>query len=206
MFKIQRYNFEGYYNLCSFDFDRKIYVIHGDYEHNIINSLYNNKSNPEGIIMLNNNIIDDIDNFIKKKILTIFPANNFINYLSFYENLDIFKKIRNEKPLDLAHLNYLLTILELDESHLNNYKEGLDYLLDMKLALIKSCLIKSEILFVILDPNENKKNDNVILINTLNYLEAKLDKIIIIIDDSRHIESSELFYIKYFQGYISKKL
>lgn len=205
MFKYSRYNFEGYHNLCTYDFEQKVYIVVGDYKHNVINSLSNKYAPKKSELSYDGKKIDDVINFISKNSSLILPSNNFIKYLNFKDNL---KVAINLKELDLEISDSFSIVLEMldckkfESKMMNN----LDYLVELKLSLAKCLILDTPIIYVVLNKDLEYRRDNQLFIDEVLKINEEYKKIIIILDDSRQINADNAIFLKYFQGYIANKI
>lgn len=206
MFKLLRYNCEGYANLFTYEFHRGVYVLHGDFNNNLINSFYNGIENKQGGVFFEEKKINSAIDFAKNEACVIFENDNFIPYLSIEENIEFFRKIKNEREECGFSTNYIFDLFDLDVALLHTKISKYDYLVEMKLAIIKSILTNDNVIFICLSDDDNVSQENTELINTIAYLNDKIDKIFIISDIGRHYDKRNVIYLKYFHGFVSEKI
>ncbi len=206
MFKLQRYNCEGFANLFTYDFNIGVYVLHGDFNNNLINSFYNGIENIQGAVFFKDQQIDSVIDFGKNEAGIIFENNNFISYLTFKENLSFYRKVKKEKDVYDYNYDEVFKYLDLDSSLYTKKVINNTYFEEIKLAIAKSILSNDNVIFISLSKNEELHQENTELINILVKLNVKIKKIFIISDIGRHYNSRNVIFLKYFHGFISEKI
>ncbi len=204
MFKLLRYNCNGYNNLFTYEFFQKIYILQGDFNNSFNDSFYFSSELSKGMICYNNEEIIDKKKFVRKQISLICPQNNFINYLDFKQNLEMELKFHKENKI--KELEKILNLFGYKKKIIYKKINKDDYYEEIMLGVLKAVILDVNIILVNLSNDNKNKEINNIIIEQLNIINKQLNKIFIISDQANHIHNKEVIFMKYFQGFISESL